>query len=398
MAVLGPAAMADPVTELRCAEAAWQQASSALQDNRDAVWDRMNIWLDRTAQADCAALSDPDQSFVWFCGEADARFEAVLSLEPVDRERLGRVQGWSFVFTLVKAFETPEMTEVFAQLEEDLTEVVEDLAAVGVTVTPTEPEPEDEVPEMSLSDIMADINPLQNSLGLTATLTWPEETEENARARIDDVMRINEMLLSFERGDPTRGNTVAQATAARAQVIALAAQQADFWSDAHMPLAASRFQLFDRPMDVVRPEVGSIAVIDIASWSRTPDVGGPMIEGVEEMVFYYDPQPGLAQSLPGDGDCKVLKTFPCPPLNGGAPEQMGVLGDIPNGCNSAEGCTFTSLRWVSDHVAVRTYLQARQADSADLEQFAARLPTLRTKSLLTAFAPDAAFDPVARCR
>lgn len=400
MAICGQAALADPVTELRCTEAAWQQATAKLQDNRDAVWARMDAWLERPAQADCTALPGPEVAFTWQCGAGAAQFETTVGFEPVNRDRLDRMQGWVFLARLGAAFNSPEMTEAFTQLEEDLTEVLVDLAEFGVTVTPIEPEPapQEDVPEISVSDMIADMNPLQNSLGLTATISWQQETEENALTRVDDILRVHELLQALERGDPSRDNTIAQAAAANAEVVALAAQQSNFWSDAHMPLAASRFQLFGQPTDVVRHAGDGISVIDIASWSQSTDASGPMIEGVEEMVFYYAPQPDFAQSVDAGGDCKVMKTFPCPPLNSGGSVGQSRLGDVPPGCATAEGCDFAALRWVSDHVAVRTHLQARQADVDALEQFAARLTTLRTKSLLNAFAPDEAFDPAVSCQ
>ncbi|NVO54603.1 hypothetical protein HW561_02220 [Rhodobacteraceae bacterium B1Z28] len=436
-------AMADPVTELRCLETEWLQSVTEFRQNRADLWQWMHGFLDGSKPISCSAEAyieetpnwNLEQEYSWRCFNVESELSVSLGFETPDAEHLDSIRGAMLGLGLAYGFSDPELVnglkDLAGEFERTISETLKDLEAQGVTITPKVPTGIDIAKKeqdsanarsketVSAQDIFGSALPIQNSWGLTAQLSWhPDAFEvpkdmvkltdvtdvEDMRARIKNILDIQRILRDLERTQKQPGSTMQAAAAAYARAIELTEGKAHIWSREHVPLAARKFRLFGAPVQLVQREDNSISVIDMRSWSRLPetdwqsDADTPMVEGVNEVVFYYEPHPDYVDGSANVEDCKITKTFPCPPLNNSRAKTPAVIREFAEACADAVGCQINTLRWINDHVAIRTHLRARNTDATQLARFTRRLTTLRTKTLLSAFTPDPEFDAPNTCQ
>ena len=409
--VMAGQVLADPVLDLYCLDQEWQQAITMLHDGRAEIWARVDDWLTQPAQAGCDRvapemddwLSHP--SLMWRCDLGGESSETTLTFEAVDAEKLENQFGVMTILGLVRAIEGPAVQQALDDLMTDMADVMvplseaiaalppETLADLAEETADTEvPPAADPAATLTLGDLVASVSPLQNDWGLTANITMSTAPAQNDPAILVPFLQANRILQRLS-GLPN-GRVAASATD---QVRAAVQAQADVWSTAHLPLAAARFRLFDAPFDAVTLADDSITVVDLASWRRAPGTDWQdeqdtmMLEGVNALVFFYEPQ-SEAVMLTEDADCTVTGSFPCTPLNGGGALENGSAIDVPASCDSETGCTFTTEKWVNDHVAVHTILRGKRANTADVTRFAESLMTRQTAAWLAAFDVDPSFD------
>jgi hypothetical protein len=431
--LLASAVVADPVKDLQCLEAEWSESIAELQENRAMVWQWMHSLINRPDQVDCSDkdfvskkpdwLTQPEYS--WTCLNGQSDLTTTLSFRLPDEEQRNAARDGLAVLGKIDRISNPHVTGALQTAIEDVAQKFEEtlveLEAAGVAHRPKNSAfaeaPSEEA--LSISDLLVNALPLQNRWGLTADLAWtpaspeiPESRNDLARSqfltdlrtRIGNLRHIDYILKSFEETHLGPGIAMQNASAAYASAVAVTEQKAEVWASENLGIAARSFRLFGEKVDLLQRDKDSISVTVIRSWSKSPGTDwdsttdAQCAEGVNELVFYFQPQPVFERQNSGNGDCRITKSFPCPPFKKSNTIQNFLSDDWNEGCGNAEGCRITSLRWINDHMAIRTRLRAKNADAAYLSRFAARMLTFRTKTLLTASEPDPEFDPALVCK
>ncbi|WP_341365745.1 hypothetical protein [Yoonia sp. BS5-3] len=409
-------AKADTVTELRCLEAAWQSTVAEYQENRDAVWAKMTNWLQAPAQQGCRKTVDDltDETFSWQCSIGSQDVKTTLQFRHVDREYT-RIYRWDRIYAARSA--------AFDQISDALSldPVVFDQWADAVFAADAHLRPEHYRPpvagrsnkqrlEQHLANFDAlyryagyNANPIGsvgNEQGLFAHVKWPDVTEAALFDRVLHYVDTFHLLQQLE--DPSLGaGQAGMAAADRFQeMIRLSVSLSNYWIEANSENVitvndAPSFALFDQPRNIRQTNEISTSVYDTASFTQTTQ--GPFIVGGNQLVFYYLPQPNADEVTAIGHSCERDGTFPCPPLGALTSNVPSVMLDPPEQCETDAGCRFTSERWINDHVAVVTHLQAREANEEEIVAFANSLLTLTTRSNLTAFEPQPDFDPMTEC-
>ncbi|WP_170429360.1 hypothetical protein [Ruegeria arenilitoris] len=432
--LMAHAAVADPVTDLQCLEAEWSESAAKLQENRATVWQWLHDILNRPDQVACGdedfvnANTDWQKKpeFSWTCLNGYSNLTITLSFQLPDKEKRDAARSGLMVLGAIHSISNPELINALQTAIEDTAQnIEEELEAAGIDIT-FHPEPESSASTktnseetISLNDLLANALPLQNKWGLTADLVWtpasfdlPDDANDQIRARylgemrgrIENVQHIDYILRSQEKAQVQPGIAMQNAAAAHANVVATTEEKANIWAAENLDIAARNFRLFGEEVEILQRDADSISVVDTRSWSQSPGADwqntsdAQIAEGVNELVFYFEPQPDFERQNPANSDCRITKTFPCPPFKGLNSAKNDLSGVWTEACETAKGCDVTTLRWINDHVVVRTHLRAKNADAAYLSRFTGKMLTLRTKSMLAAFEPDPEFDPGQSCQ
>jgi hypothetical protein len=395
---------ADDAGEIACLEAEWQAAAKLAEAGHRAIWGAVDASLARDREKlDCQATWGHVERFggnvaderSWLCKAGNEYVTATFSFEPIDDDSVKQTDQLSLVLPLMAAFAAPEFqNELNAQLEKlftDLAKSFEDIetalndAGYEVEIDLDSPEPEPE-PKTENSLDLSTIKMFQLASGLTVRLDW-------LNGRPDELAELNaaaEVLLALravDRASTRAEGPVAEAAKAARQADDLLWRQVALWSYDHFAIDVSRFAPFGVTMDAVGAGEGYVSVYDLKSWTQTPfgqdaDAGAG-IEGVNEILVFATPQMNfdlLTQPLlcgqPGGRACTLAERKARTPV---ASVQSAL-----SACFDPGACHFTALRWINNHIALKTHIASNGADPKSIEQFAQSLLTFKSKAIFEA--------------